>query len=81
MGTTGPTASSTVVEGRPFWNRGISALMLTDTANFRNPYCHRSTDASGTLDDERLAIVTAAPAVIAVTAATAVSWPDAGPAV
>ncbi|WP_151481111.1 M28 family peptidase [Streptomyces albicerus] len=56
----------------PFWNRGIPALMLTDTANFRNPHYHRSTDLPSTLDYERLATVTAA------TAATAVSWPDAG---
>ncbi|MFI6858179.1 M28 family peptidase [Streptomyces sp. NPDC050416] len=55
----------------PFWNRGIPALMLTDTANFRNPHYHRSTDLPRTLDYERLAAVTAA------TAATAISWPDA----
>ncbi|MFJ5035979.1 M28 family peptidase [Streptomyces sp. NPDC088560] len=55
----------------PFWNRGIPALMLTDTANFRNPHYHRATDVPGTLDYERLASVTAA------TAVTAVSWPDA----
>jgi hypothetical protein len=45
--------------------------MLTDTANFRNPHYHRSTDLPRTLDYERLAAVTAA------TTATAVSWPDA----
>lgn len=56
----------------PFWNRGVPALMLTDTANFRNPHYHRSTDVPGTLDYERLAAVTAA------TAVTAVSWPEAG---
>ncbi|MFD7283049.1 M28 family peptidase [Streptomyces sp. NPDC059862] len=55
----------------PFWNRGIPALMVTDTANFRNPHYHRSTDVPRTLDYERLAAVAAA------TAMTAVSWPDA----
>ncbi|MER6165559.1 M28 family peptidase [Streptomyces violaceorubidus] len=55
----------------PFWNRGVPALMLTDTANFRNPHYHRSTDTPGTLDYERLAAVTEA------TAVTAGSWPDA----
>jgi Zn-dependent M28 family amino/carboxypeptidase len=55
----------------PFWNHGIPALMLTDTANFRNPHYHQSTDLPRTLDYERLATVTAA------TAATAISWPDA----
>jgi acetylornithine deacetylase/succinyl-diaminopimelate desuccinylase-like protein len=57
----------------PFWNRRIPALMLTDTANFRNPHYHQSTDLPRTLDYERLAAVTAA------TAAAAVSWPDGGP--
>lgn len=53
----------------PFWNRRIPALMLTDTANFRNPHYHRPTDEPQTLDFERLAAVTAA------TVTTAVSWP------
>lgn len=56
----------------PFWNRGIPALMLTDTANFRNPHYHRSTDVPGALDYERLAVVAEA------TAVTAVSWPGTG---
>jgi Zn-dependent M28 family amino/carboxypeptidase len=53
----------------PFWNRRVPALMLTDTANFRNPHYHRSTDLPATLDFQRLAAVTAA------TAATALAWP------
>ncbi|MGW4787864.1 M28 family peptidase [Streptomyces sp. NPDC004230] len=52
----------------PFWNRRVPALMLTDTANFRNPHYHRPTDLPGTLDFQRLAAIAAA------TAATAVSW-------
>ncbi|CCK24633.1 hypothetical protein BN159_0254 [Streptomyces davaonensis JCM 4913] len=55
-----------------FWNRGIPALMLTVTANFRNPHYHRSTDLPGTLDYERLAAVTEA------TATTAAWWAEAG---
>ncbi|KUN18208.1 peptidase M28 [Streptomyces antibioticus] len=54
----------------PFWNRGIPALMLTDTANFRNPHYHRSTDVPRTLDYDRLIAVTAA------TALTAATWPE-----
>jgi aminopeptidase YwaD len=33
-----------------FWQFGYPALMLTDTANFRNPHYHRSTDTLETLD-------------------------------
>lgn len=33
-----------------FWYYGYPALMLTDTANFRNPHYHRSTDTLETLD-------------------------------
>lgn len=54
----------------PFWNRGVPALMVTDTANFRNPHYHRPTDVPRTLDYDRLTSVTAA------TALTAMSWPE-----
>ena len=33
-----------------FWHYGYSALMLTDTANFRNPHYHQPTDTLETLD-------------------------------
>ncbi len=33
-----------------FWHYGYPAVMLTDTANFRNPHYHQPTDALGTLD-------------------------------
>ncbi|MHA2128339.1 MAG: M28 family peptidase [Promethearchaeota archaeon] len=36
----------------PFWKANIPALMLTDTANFRNPYYHTVGDLIGTLDFE-----------------------------
>jgi Zn-dependent M28 family amino/carboxypeptidase len=33
-----------------FWDAGYPAVMLTDTANFRNPHYHRPTDTEETLD-------------------------------
>jgi Zn-dependent M28 family amino/carboxypeptidase len=33
-----------------FWHYGFPAVMLTDTANFRNPNYHRSTDTIDTLN-------------------------------
>ncbi|HMK49699.1 MAG TPA: M28 family peptidase [Thermodesulfovibrionales bacterium] len=33
-----------------FWNQNYPAVMLTDTAMFRNPHYHTSHDRSGTLD-------------------------------
>ncbi len=34
----------------PFWDKGHRAVMLTDTANFRNPHYHQRTDTIETLD-------------------------------
>ncbi len=42
----------------PFWDMGLPALMLTDTANFRNPHYHQPTDTLETLDLEFLVNVT-----------------------
>lgn len=42
----------------PFWNAGYPALMVTDTAFFRNPHYHEPTDTPETLDYERMAHVT-----------------------
>jgi len=39
----------------PFWAAGIGALMVTDTANFRNPHYHRRSDTPDTLDPDFLA--------------------------
>jgi len=33
-----------------FWDKGYKAVMITDTAFYRNPYYHRSTDTMGKLD-------------------------------
>jgi Zn-dependent M28 family amino/carboxypeptidase len=34
----------------PFWHRGIGAVLITDTANFRNPHYHQPTDTLETLN-------------------------------
>ncbi|WP_215618830.1 M28 family peptidase [Leptothoe kymatousa] len=34
----------------PFWFKGIGAVMVSDTADFRNPNYHRATDTVETLD-------------------------------
>ncbi|MFN5396866.1 MAG: M28 family peptidase [Pseudanabaena sp.] len=38
----------------PFWDAGYKALMVTDTANMRNPHYHKSSDQLETLDLEFL---------------------------
>lgn len=43
-----------------FWDEGYPALMLSDTAFYRNPHYHEHTDTPDTLDYERMALVTAA---------------------
>ena len=42
-----------------FWDRGLPALMITDTSFFRNPHYHQATDTPATLDYAFLAKVTA----------------------
>lgn len=44
----------------PFMAIGVPAVMLTDTANFRNPNYHRPTDTADTLDYPRLTLATKA---------------------
>jgi aminopeptidase YwaD len=41
----------------PFWEAGFPAVMLTDTANFRNPHYHRPTDTIETLNLDFMAAV------------------------
>ncbi len=43
-----------------FWDEGYPALMLTDTADFRNPHYHRASDTPDTLDYAFLRNATAA---------------------
>ncbi|HTL60717.1 MAG TPA: M20/M25/M40 family metallo-hydrolase [Nitrospira sp.] len=38
-----------------FWDEGYCAVMLSDTANFRNPHYHQSTDTLDTLNFDFLA--------------------------
>jgi Zn-dependent M28 family amino/carboxypeptidase len=40
-----------------YWKRGLPAVMVTDTAFFRNPNYHRDTDTRETLDYRRMALV------------------------
>ncbi|MDP2275649.1 MAG: M28 family peptidase [Archangium sp.] len=40
----------------PYWRQGYRALMVTDTAPFRNPHYHRATDVPATVDFRRLAL-------------------------
>ncbi len=40
-----------------YWNEGYDALMITDTAFYRNPHYHTSADTPDTLDYERMASV------------------------
>ncbi len=44
----------------PFWDKGFQALMLTDTAMFRNPHYHRVSDTSEKLDLDFMTDVTRA---------------------
>ena len=39
----------------PFWDEGYPAVMVTDTANMRNPHYHRASDRIETLDLDFLA--------------------------
>ena len=50
-----PEQGATVPESRlsdhaPFWDRGFPALLVTDTAFFRNPHYHQLSDTVETLD-------------------------------
>ncbi len=47
-----------------FWQAGIPAILITDTANFRNPNYHRPTDTFETLDYARAAEIVHATAVV-----------------
>ena len=40
-----------------YWKNGYSAVMITDTAFYRNPNYHKKTDTIETLDFEKMAEV------------------------
>ncbi len=42
----------------PFWDAGYPAILVTDTANLRNPHYHTSSDQIGTLDIAAMAKIT-----------------------
>lgn len=42
----------------PFWKKGIPAVMISDTANFRNPNYHRPSDTVDTVDIDMIAKAT-----------------------
>jgi hypothetical protein len=46
-----------------FWQAGIPAILVTDTANFRNPNYHLPTDTPDTLDYPRVAAIVEATAI------------------
>ena len=47
-----------------FWDEGFASLLITDTANLRNPHYHRASDTPETLDYAFLARSTAAVAAV-----------------
>jgi len=51
-----------------YWEAGLRGIMISDTANFRNPHYHRSTDTIETIDFEFMSRVTRA------SAATMMVW-------
>jgi hypothetical protein len=48
---------------KPFWEAGVPAIQVTDTADLRNPHYHRPSDTPETLDYERIADIVAATAM------------------
>ena len=52
-----------------FWDQGVPALFLTDTANFRNPNYHKPSDTLDTVDPVLVTNVTRATAAAAASTA------------
>ncbi len=48
----------------PFWETGIPAILISDTANFRYKHYHQSTDTPEKLDYARLAAIAGASAAV-----------------
>jgi Zn-dependent M28 family amino/carboxypeptidase len=46
-----------------FWEKGLPTIMITDSADLRNPHYHQASDTPETLDYERLADIIGATAV------------------
>ena len=59
---------------RSYWERGFTAMMITDTAFYRNPNYHTADDTPDTLDWERMShVVTGVHAAVREFAGTALS--------
>lgn len=65
---------------RPFVMAGHPAVMITDTANFRNPHYHQPTDTIDTLDSVRYTLVVRAVAGAVHEMANGEAWVPATPA-
>jgi Zn-dependent M28 family amino/carboxypeptidase len=52
-----PIPDMTRSDHRPFMLAGVPAVMVTDTANFRNPNYHQPTDTVETIDARRFTLV------------------------
>lgn len=61
-----------------FWKLGLPAVMVTDTAPFRNPHYHKATDTPERLDFDRMARVVAGLSRVLDVLATGVPEPDSG---
>ena len=46
----GPLPDTRRSDHASFWDLGFPAIMVTDTANMRNPHYHQPSDEIGTLD-------------------------------
>jgi len=51
-------------DNKPYWDNGYKAIMLTDTANFRNPHYHQPSDTTDTLNFDFLRKITQATAAM-----------------
>lgn len=54
-----PLPDSRRSDHAPFWDAGVGAVMITDTAELRNPHYHRASDTPETLDPAFMAGVAA----------------------
>jgi hypothetical protein len=54
---TGPESVAGLSDNRSYWQNNYDAVMITDTAYFRNKHYHRASDLPGTLDYDRMAKV------------------------
>ena len=61
---------------KPYWDHSYRAIMLTDTADFRNPHYHKSSDTGNTLNYTFLQQVASATAATLLDAAQVINPPD-----